>query len=190
MNVTIHNKEYTGVHPHKFLLWCAIAGMIMMFAALTSAYIVRKSAGNWLEFQLPSIFWINTAVILLSSLTIHFSYKSYLKGNKALYQGLMLTTFVLGIAFLVLQYKGWLTLTDMEIYLNTNPSASFIYVISGIHAAHLLGGITALCVALAFAFKLSFKVTKRRAERFELICTYWHFVDILWIYLMIFFIVQ
>ncbi len=190
MNLSIQNKEYTGVHPHKFLLWCAMAGMVMMFAALTSAYIVRKSAGNWLEFQLPSIFWMNTAVIVLSSLTLHASYKSYCNGKEQLYKGLMLITFVLGLAFLVLQYQGWLAMNAMDIWLNTNPSASFIFVITGIHAAHLIGGVTALTIAMVYAFKLTFKVTERRKNRFELVLIYWHFVDILWLYLLIFFILQ
>ncbi|MCB0607283.1 MAG: cytochrome c oxidase subunit 3 [Lewinellaceae bacterium] len=178
------------IHPHKFALWAACAGIVMMFASLTSAYLVRQAAGNWLEFRLPEIFFASTGAIVASSLTLHGSYLAFMRGNAGLYRGLMVATVILGLAFLVLQYEGWQALVDIGVPLKTNPSGDFIYVISGLHAAHVLGGIGVLTVALLHAFMLEYKVTPNRKVRFELTLTYWHFVDALWVYLLVFFILS
>jgi len=185
-------QEYiqSKIHPHKLALWVAIGSIIMMFAAFTSAYVVRRAAGNWLEFKLPDIFMVNTAVILLSSITIHMAYAGFKQGKEQRYKGLLIATFILGLAFVVLQYKGWEALTAIGATFTVNPSSSFIYVISGLHAAPVLGGIADLTVALTHAYVLPYKPTLRRKQRFELVVHYWHFVDILWIYLMVFFMIQ
>lgn len=185
-------QEYnqSNIHPHKLALWIAIGSIIMMFAAFTSAYVVRRAAGNWLEFKLPDIFMVNTVVILLSSVTIHFAFKAFKEGRELWYKRLLAATMVLGLLFVVLQYMGWESLTAMGATFTVNPSSSFIYVISGLHAAHVLGGVTALTVALAHAYLLPYKPTLRRKQRFELVVHYWHFVDILWVYLMFFFMIQ
>ena len=94
------------------------------------------------------------------------------------------------MVFLALQYKGWEELSASGIELTTNPSGSFIYVISGVHATHVLGGLAILGIALMHAFILPFQVTGKRKLRFELTLTYWHFVDILWIYLLAFWVTQ
>ena len=188
----VSSPEYSRnkIQPQKLALWVAIGSIIMMFGAFTSAYIVRRAAGNWLEFRLPDIFFYNTAVIVLSSFTIHYAYQSFKKGNEKWYKTLLLTTFALGIVFIVLQYKGWEALNAIGATFTANPSSSFIYVISGLHAAHVLGGITALVVALTHAYVLPFRPTQRRRQRFELVVHYWHFVDVLWVYLIMFFMLQ
>jgi cytochrome c oxidase subunit 3 len=185
-------QEYnqSKIHPHKMTLWVAIGSIIMMFAAFTSAYMVRRASGNWLEFKLPDIFMVNTVVILLSSVSIHLSFAGFKKGNERRYKSMLIATFFLGLLFVVLQYKGWEALTSMGATFTVNPSSSFIYVISGLHAAHVLGGIAALFVALTYAYMLPYKPTLQRRQRFELVVHYWHFVDILWVYLMVFFMVQ
>ena len=99
-------------------------------------------------------------------------------------------SFILGLAFVALQYQGWLDLTAIGVELTGNPAGSFIYVISGVHAAHVLGGLAAILVAMVQAFSLKYKVTKKRKLRFELTLIYWHFVDFLWIYLLLFFLSQ
>ncbi len=185
-------KEYrrNKIHPKKFALYVACASILMMFAAWTSAYIVRQSAGNWLEFPMPSLFYVNTAIIVLSSVTLHGSYLSFKRGNPILYRGLLVITLLLGFAFLVLQYQAWQQMVAIGVELTTNPSGSFVYVISGMHAAHILGGIGALVIALIHAFALKYEVREGRKLRFELTLTYWHFVDLLWIYLLLFFTMQ
>ncbi len=190
MSIASSDISRSKIPAHKFALWVGIASIIMIFGSLTSAYIVRRAAGNWFEFKLPDIFFVNTVVIVLSSVTLHFSYSSFKKGREKLYKILLLTTFALGMAFVVLQYQGWEALNAMGATFRVNPSSSFVYVISGLHAAHVLGGISALVVALVHAYLLPFKPTKRRRLRFELIVQYWHFVDILWVYLIVFFMLQ
>lgn len=178
------------IHPQKFALLAACASILMMFAALSSAYIVRQAAGNWLEFPLPIQFYISTAVILLSSLSLHLSYKGFLKGNVGAYKNFMLLGTLLGLGFIIMQYQGWLALMEMGVPLRSNPSGDFIYAISGLHAAHILGGLATLAIALIHAFGLKYKVTPARKLRFELTLIYWHFVDFLWVYLLVFFMLQ
>lgn len=179
-----------GIHPQKFGLWVALGSIAMMFASLTSAYVVRRGAGNWLEYQIPNIFFASTIVLLISSLTLSRSYNQFKKGNEKDYKLYLGITLILGLLFVVLQYKGWLTLTGYGIEIKGNPSGSFFYVLSGLHVAHVLGGIAALITALIHAFVQPYKVTEQRRHRFELVCQYWHFVDILWIYLLSFMIIQ
>lgn len=192
MQLALKNEQFrrNKIHPQKFALWAGIAAMVMLFAGFTSAYIVRQAAGNWLEFQLPNLFYINTVVILLSSLTLQGAYYSFKKGNEALYKMLLVVSFLLGIAFLILQYNGWTELMAIGVDLGRNPSGDFVYVISGTHAAHVLGGLGVLFVAISHSFGLKYKVTEKRKLRFELTLIYWHFVDFLWLYLIGFFLMQ
>lgn len=189
---TISKDSYSNnkIHPKKFGLYLAFASITMMFAGLTSAYIVRQGAGNWLEFRLPNIFFINTLVILLSSVAIHVAYKAFLSGKEKQYKSLLLLSGILGVLFIVFQYVGWTELTSIGVDLKGNPSGSFVYAISGIHAAHVLGGIAAIVIANVHAFSLPFKVTPARKLRFELTLQYWHFVDLLWVYLIVFMVMQ
>ncbi|MDX2280669.1 MAG: cytochrome c oxidase subunit 3 [Saprospiraceae bacterium] len=180
----------SNINSQKFALWVAIAAMIMMFGSLTSAYVVRRAAGNWFEFKLPDLFFINTVVILLSSVTIQLSYRAFKQGKEQQYKSLLIATFVLGMAFVIMQYMGWEALNAIGATFTINPSSSFIYVISGLHAAHVLGGMLGLTVALVHAYYLPFKATIRRQQRFELVVQYWHFVDVLWLYLIFFFTIQ
>lgn len=186
MNVSIENPYKDRLHPHKFGLWLAMASMIMMFGAFTSAYIVRQAAGNWLEFRLPDVFYISTLVILLSSVCLHGSYVSFKKGKEKPYKLLLILSLILGVCFVASQYIGWTALFNVGVDLKGNPSGSFLYLITGVHAAHVLGGIAALLVASMHAFSLKFNVTEKRKNRFQLVIQYWHFVDLLWVYLFVF----
>ncbi len=183
-------KVRNKIASKKFTLYVACASILMMFAAFTSAYVVRQAAGNWLEFKLPAIFWYNTAVIVVSSIVLQLSFYNFKRGNTLIYRSLLSLTFLLGVLFVVLQYQGWLALESIGVELTGNPSGSFIYVISGVHAAHVLGGLAALSVAMIHAFALKHKVTPARKLRFDLTLTYWHFVGFLWIYLIVFFTLQ
>jgi len=174
------------IHPLKFALWIAMASITMMFGAFTSACIVRQAAGNWLEFDLPRIFFVSTVVLLVSSLTLHTSFRSYVAGQESRYKGFLTLSFILGIAFLILQYQGWIDLFSVGIDLKGNPSGSFLYVLTGIHALHIIGGLAAMVVGVMVAYTRKFKVTQKRKINFELTLQYWHFVDLLWVYLLIF----
>lgn len=189
MNATMSNNRF-NINTSQFALWIAMGSITMMFAAFSSAYMVRQGAGNWLEFQLPNLFFVSTAILLVSSVTIHTSYLSFKKGKEIWYKGLLLLSFILGLAFVVVQYEAWMQMFNMGIDMKRNPSGSFVYVISGAHAAHVLGGIATIIVAMVHAFALPFKPTNKRKNRFQLVVQYWHFVDILWVYLLLFFVFQ
>lgn len=190
MDTVLKNQRKSVIPPGKFALWVGFASIIMMFASLTSAYVVRQAAGNWLEFRLPGLFLYSTFAILLSSVTLHMSYHNFKNGNELGYKLLLIATLFLGFIFIMFQYQGWMEMQKMGIDLAGNPSGSFIYVITGLHVAHVLGGIAALTIASYQAYTLKYKVTEKRLGRFQLTLQYWHFVDILWIYLFIFFMLQ
>lgn len=180
------NTSRSKIHPLKFALWVGCTSLLMMFAALTSAYIVRQSAGNWLEFVLPDTFKYSTITIVLSSLVLHSSYLAFKKENELGYKLLLILAGLLGVAFLGLQYQGWQQLMNSGVPFTLNPSGDFVYVISWLHAAHVIGGLAILSVAIIHAFGLPFRVTPKRILRFELSLTYWHFVDALWVYVFFF----
>lgn len=177
------------IHPHKFALYAAMASILMMFASLTSAYLVRQAAGNWQEYQVPEIFFISTIVLLASSAALQYAMSSFKKENEVGYKTGIIIAAILGTSFVVMQYFGWNALYDIGVPLDGNPSGSFFYVISGLHAVHILGGIAAIGVALFHAFSLKFEVTETRKLRFSLVTQYWHFVDILWLYLFVFILI-
>lgn len=189
METAIINRR-NKIHPHKFALWAAMASITMMFGAFTSAFIVKQASGNWLEFSLPNVFYVSTLVILLSSFTLHRSFVMFKAHQEGGYKSMLIVTFLLGILFIVLQYMGWNALYEKGVDLKGNVSGSFFYLLSGIHALHVLGGIAALSVALLHAYKLKFNVTQSRIDRFDLVVNYWHFVDFLWVYLFLFLLIS
>lgn len=188
MMTAIQTNEPQKIHPHKFTLWVAIGSIVMMFAALTSAYIVKKNQSSWLEFELPKIFWYSTFVILLSSLTIHLALKAFKAREVTRYKRLITATAILGVAFICMQVAGFQDLEARHIALTgpkSNSAASFLFVITGLHMVHVLGGVIALLVIFIRAYAR--KVKNYSSLPIELVGTYWHFVDALWIYLFIFY---
>lgn len=176
------------INPKKFALWAAIASICMFFIGLTSAYIVKKgsdvASGHWLLFKIPMPFYYSTLIILLSSASIYLAKQNFLKGNKTGYQISMLVSSILGTLFLILQYLGWVGLVNIGVYIGgslSNASGSFFYLISGVHALHILGGLIIMYWMTLKAF-----IRKKNLQSklgMELISIYWHFVDVLWLYL-------
>lgn len=162
----------------------AIGSILMMFAGLTSAYIVKRNQANWQTFNLPIAFWYSTVIILLSSFTIMLALKSFKERAMSRYRMLMVVTMVLGTLFIVLQVLGFQQLWAKGITLQGNVSYSFLYVIVGLHGLHVIGGVIALIVMSLMAF--SRKTRNYSTVPVELMSTYWHFVDILWLYLLVF----
>ena len=183
---TVLMEQRKRIHPHKFTLWVGIASIVMMFAGLTSAYIVKRNQANWTTFDLPMIFWVSTLVIILSSFTLHISNVAFRQREMVKYRWMVVVTLVLGVAFLVMQTVGFAELWVKGITLTKNVSFSFLYVIVGLHALHVIGGIVALVILFAKAF--SSRVRNYNILPLEVVSTYWHFVDALWIYLLIFLI--
>ena len=179
-NITIESSK---MNPVKFTLWIAIGSICMMFAALTSAYIVKKNQGNFLEFDFPVMFMISTAVILFSSISMQLAYKSFKDKKLSRYRTYIVFTLLLGIVFFILQIVGFKDLQFNHIALvgqMSNSSASFFFVIVGLHLVHIIGGVIALLIRI---FK---KSAADSLNSVEMTTTYWHFVDILWLYLFVF----
>jgi len=177
-------KKPLSMHPKKFALWLFIVTVIMIFAALTSAYIVRQADGNWLMFDLPDLFLATTVIILVSSGTMHWAYLAVKKDNLESAKVAIAITTVLGIGFLVGQYMAWGELVKDSIFLVGNPSGSFVYVISGLHGLHIVGGLVFLIIVLFSIFRS--KIHSKNLLRIEMCATYWHFLDGLWLYLFVF----
>lgn len=186
MNTVMIDNRKNKIHPHKFTLWVGIGSILMMFAGLTSAYIVKRNQANWLTFDLPVAFWYSTAVIVGSSITLWLALKAFKERAMQKYRSMLGLTLILGLLFVTLQVLGFWQLWQNGITLQANVSYSFLYVIVGIHAAHVLGGIVALIVTLLKAFGT--KIRNYSLVPVELLSTYWHFVDILWLYLLVFLI--
>ena len=181
---TVVMEQRKKIHPHKFTLWIGIGSILMMFAGLTSALIVKRNQANWVAFELPLAFWYSTAAIVLSSITLFFAGRSFRHREMQQYRSLMTATIILGVLFIVLQVIGFKQLWSIGETLQKNVSFSFLYLIVGLHAAHVIGGIIALLVLFIKAF--SRKIRNYATVPVEVVSTYWHFVDILWIYLLLF----
>ena len=181
---TVAMEQRKKIHPHKFTLWVGIGSIVMMFAGLTSAYIVKRNLANWITFKLPSYFWYSTIVILLSSVVLYWAVKAFKQREMLKFRTGVTATLILGVLFIVFQILGFQQLWAREITLQGNVSYSFLYVIVGLHAAHVIGGLIALLIL--FVKAVSTKTRIYNIVPVELASTYWHFVDFLWIYLLIF----
>ncbi len=181
-------KQTLSMHPKKFALWLFIVTVVMIFAALTSAYIVRQSEGNWLEFDLPQTIYITSGIILTSSITMQWSYFAAKNDNLMSLRLNTLITAFLGIAFLVGQYIVWQDLVAMDVFFVGNPAGSFMYVLTGLHGVHLISGVIFLILVTVNAFR--YKVHSKSMDQIEMCATYWHFLDGLWLYLFLFLILN
>jgi len=173
-----------SMDPMKFILWLFVVSIIMLFASQTSAYLVRRAEGNWLEFEMPRIFWYSTGVLLVSSLAMQTAYFAAKKDDFRLLKIAISITFVLGLTFLWMQFEGWKQLVAMNVYFVGNPSGSFFYVFTGLHGFHIISGIIVLIYAWAAVFKQ--KVHSKNLRQIQICATYWHFLDLLWLYLFVF----
>jgi cytochrome c oxidase subunit 3 len=166
------NPENAGpskIASGKILLWIAIASIVMLFAGLTSGFIVRKEEGNWLNYEFPAAFYVSTVLMLLSSITMHLAVLSAKKNKLANLKRYIIATLALGITFVFSQFIGWSNLVSQGVYFVGNPAGSFMYVLTGLHMAHLLE-----------------KYSSTNYLGVSLCAIYWHFLDGLWIYLFVF----
>ncbi|MBT4679096.1 MAG: heme-copper oxidase subunit III [Flavobacterium sp.] len=172
----------------KPMLWVSMISMVMFFAGLTSAYVISMRRDDWVTFELPDAFYISTILIILSSITITISQKLLKKDKRELSIVFLLITFLLGVAFIWQQYAGFEDLRNAGLFF-TGPtstvSTSFIIGISLMHAVHVFAGIIVLLVVIYNHFKYRYKSDDLLG--LELGAIFWHFVDVLWIYLFFFF---
>ncbi|MGB5980728.1 MAG: cytochrome c oxidase subunit 3 [Nonlabens sp.] len=187
IDVTQLPEEEKLARSKKQMMWFAIASLIMMFAGLTSAYIVSASRRDWVDFELPQEFYYSTGVILLSSLTLFLAKLSIKRDNIKGATIMTVLTLVLGTAFVYMQFAGFNTLTNQNIFFTgagSSVSASFVYLIVVAHLAHIAAGLISLLIITINMVRG--KYTSKNHLGFELGAIFWHFVDFLWIFLLSF----
>jgi cytochrome c oxidase subunit 3 len=177
------HKE-SSVNPKKFIVWLFIVTIVMLFAALTSAYLVKQGEGNWLRFDLPQMFWITSVIIIFSSISLQLAYQAAKNDRIGKIRIFLGITLLLGLAFLFGQYQSWKELVRQDVFFVGNPAGSFIYVLTGLHGLHLVSGIIFLLFVFYSAFK--FKIHSKNLNQLEMATTYWHFLGGLWLYLFVF----
>jgi cytochrome c oxidase subunit 3 len=169
-------------------LFVLIAASTMVFAAFTSAFVVRRGlSDDWASMPKPAILFVNTAVLLASSVVLDVSRRALKKGNRSQFNFWWTLATGLGILFLLGQAYAWRELKDAGVYVSTNPASSFFYVLTASHAFHLLGGVLALVYVDVQALRLRLGPAKRTA--IDVSAIFWHFLDGLWLYLMVLFYV-
>jgi cytochrome c oxidase subunit 3 len=190
METTMTSEEYKtrSDRSYKLLLLFAMISMTMMFAGLTSAFVVSKSRADWLkDFQLPIAFYFSTAVIIGCSITFHLAKKAIQKDNRTATTSFLLSTLGLGIVFVILQFVGFGQIVENGYYFTGSESSittTFLYIVTLVHLLHLAGGIISLLIIIYNHFKQKYNSTQTIG--IELGAMYWHFLDILWVLLFLF----
>ena len=187
--MTLEEQELRKGRTYKMLLLFGMISIFMIFAGLSSAYVVSKSRPDWLkDFQLPNAFIISTVAMLVSSFTFYGALKATKANNRTLATTMLLTTLGLGIAFIFLQFEGFSQVVANGYFFTgseSNVTTSFLYIVVIVHIAHLLGGIISLLIVIYNHFKQ--KYNSSQTLGIELSAMYWHFMDFIWIYLFLFF---
>ncbi|MFM7896495.1 MAG: heme-copper oxidase subunit III [Flavobacterium sp.] len=187
--MTLEEEQARKGRTYKMLLWFGMISICMIFAGLTSAYVVSKSRPDWLkDFVLPSAFVISTVAMLVSSFTFYLALQATKKDKRNGATAFLLITLALGIAFIVLQFKGFGQVIENGYFFTgseSNVTTSFLYIAVLVHIAHLLGGIISLLVVIYNHYKQ--KYNSAQTLGIELSAMYWHFMDFIWVYLFLFF---
>ncbi|MXN92287.1 heme-copper oxidase subunit III [Flavobacterium sp. Sd200] len=189
IKMTLDEHYERNARSKKMLLWFAMISMFMMFAGLTSAYVVSTSRPDWVkDFVLPQAFSISTVVIIISSATFHLAIKAIKSNNRPAASGLLLATLVLGAAFVYLQFYGFSQIISAGYFFTgseSNITSTFVYTVTVAHLAHLVAGMIVLLTVIYNHFKQ--KYTPVQTLGIELGAMFWHFLDVLWVYLFLFF---
>jgi len=164
-------------------VWVLLTAIIMLFAGLSSAYIVLRAVPAWQNIELPSLLWPNTAILLMSSIAIEISRRAVQRGDTQSMKRWLMVGGVLGLAFLAGQLAAWRQLVNAGVYLPSTLQSSFFYILTGLHGLHLLGGVIALGWLLSRAFNNRLSAVNH--EPLKLCALYWHVMDALWIYLFL-----
>ena len=163
---------------------CILLGtIVMLFGGLSSAYIVLRGAPDWQNIEIPSVLWLNTAILLASSATIEAGRRSLRYGRLFAMKIWLVASGGFGVAFLIGQFAAWRQLVAAGVYLPTTLHSSFFYLLTALHGVHLLGGMIALAYVVTRALRN--RITPAKGESLKLCATYWHFMDGLWVYLFI-----
>ena len=162
-------------------LWILLTAVVMLFAGLSSAYIVLRGVPAWQRIELPSLLWTNTLILLLSSVAIDISRRAVRRNDLQSMKRWLTVGGLLGLAFLIGQLAAWRQLVNAGVYIPSTLQSGFFYILTGLHGVHLLGGVIALCVVMVKAAKR--QLTAFNYEPLKLFAMYWHVMDVLWIYL-------
>jgi cytochrome c oxidase subunit 3 len=190
MEITMTTDEHKlrTARSYKLILLFSMVSMTMMFAGLTSAFVVSKSRVDWLkDFELPPAFYFSTIVIMGCSVTFHLAKKYIQKDNKSATTTFLFATLALGILFVILQFVGFDQIVKQGYYFTGSESSittTFLYVVAVVHLMHLAGGLISLLIIIYNHFKQ--KYNSSQTLGIELGAMYWHFLDFLWIYLFVF----
>jgi cytochrome c oxidase subunit III len=186
--MTIQEHNQRKARSYKLLLLFGMISMFMMFAGLTSAYLVSASRKDWVHTMiLPPAFLISTILIIMSSITVHLAKKAIQKDNQKNTTIFLLATLVLGIAFVFFQFRGFSQIVEMGYFFTGSESSvtsSFLYVLTILHLAHLFAGIISLLIVIYNHFKQKYNASQ--STGIELAAMFWHFLDFLWVYLFLF----
>lgn len=191
MDTTVENnfdQAEISKKTGKPLLWIGLVSIIMLFAGLTSAVVVRMGDANWMNFEMPEAFKYSSIFIIISSLSIHMALVLAKKDKVKQVQIPVFATLILGLAFIVAQFMGYSELVERGIYFtgaNHTASGSYLYIITAVHLLHLVGGLIALLLVVFNSIKCYYN--SKNLLGLQLCSTYWHFLGILWIYLYVFF---
>ena len=188
MDLTEGTEEKKINRAKKNMLWFGIISLTMSFAGLTSAYVVSKERPDWITaFEIPQAFYVSLVLIIVSSITIHLALKKIRKAQNKLGMFLLISTFLLGVLFVIFQFVGFSEIIQNG-YNFTGPTSSittsFIYLVVLLHVAHVFAGLISLLVVIYNHYKLKYENGKTLGV--ELAATFWHFVDVVWIYLFLF----
>ena len=164
-------------------LWILLIAILMFFAGLSSAYIVLRGMPDWQSIEIPSILWLNTAILLASSAAVEAARKSLAHRRVDVMKTWILVSAVFAFLFLAGQLYAWRQLVAAGVYLPSTLHSSFFYILTGLHGIHLLGGISAMGYVLVRAFRN--QIVPGEDESLKLCATYWHFMDGLWVYLFV-----
>ncbi|WP_033957634.1 cytochrome c oxidase subunit 3 [Psychroserpens jangbogonensis] len=188
MDLTEGTIQEKNDRAKRMMLWFGIISLIMSFAGLTSAVLVSRKREDWMhDFEMPNAFLISCVLIIVSSLTFMLAKRALKNGNRSLTTTLLLLTFGLGIAFIYSQFYGFGQIVGSG-YNFTGPTSnvtmSFIYVIAFVHILHVIAGLISLLVVIYNHFKQKYNATDMLG--LNLSATFWHFIDILWLFLFLF----
>lgn len=203
MSQSTENKPYNeyqnfAFHPHSILLTLLLFSLSILFLSLSGAFIYTRIQNGLPPVKLPWLFAANTMILVASSWSMLQAKKAYQDDKTERYQTMLIVTIVLSLLFMVSQYLAWSQLFQQQIFIQSDPSAGYLYVISGLHFAHVIGGLPFLILFLLKAYKymkepvsvLVYFSDPEKRLRLRLLTIYWHFLDILWIYLVLFFYIN
>ncbi|SEH54547.1 cytochrome c oxidase subunit 3 [Paenimyroides aquimaris] len=189
MNVEVNKEQLQKAKAYKTMLIFGMASIVMIFAGLTSAYVISKSRPDWLkDFQLPQAFLWSTIVIVLSSVTFHLAKKAIKKNNRSTTTLMLVATLILGLLFVALQFQGFNQVIAAGYYFTGSYSTittSFLYIVVLVHIVHLIGGLISLLIVIYNHYKQKYNATQTLG--IELSVMFWHFLGFLWLYLFLFF---